>query len=169
MKNCAITLYFFVVLLLQACGQTVDKGINLPVKDLISAELVVSGLQNPWGMDFLPDGAILVTEKGGELFICKNGNKQIITGIPEVKVLGQGGLMDVELHPKFTENNFIYLSYASPEGEGRGANTAIMRAKLEGNRLTNQKVLYKAEPNTGRGQHLEGDSFLIMKDTFIFL
>lgn len=155
-KFCAISLYFFVVLHFVACGQSVDKSINLPVKELVSAELVISGLQIPWGMDFLPNGAILVTEKGGELFICKDGNKKAVTGLPEVKVLGQGGLMDVELHPKFTENNFIYLSYASAEGEGRGANTAIMRAKLQGNRLTNQKVVYKAEPNTGRGQHFGG-------------
>lgn len=153
MKNCGITLYFFVVLLLQACGQTVDKSIKTPVNDLFSAELVVSGLQNPWGLDFLPDGSILVTEKAGKLFLCKDGNKKDITGLPEIKVQGQGGLMDVELHPNFTQNKFIYLSYASPEGEGRGANTAIMRAKLEGTNLTNQRVLYKASPNTGRGQH----------------
>ncbi|NKI32796.1 PQQ-dependent sugar dehydrogenase [Croceivirga thetidis] len=153
MKNCAITLYFFVVLLLQACAQTVDKSIKTPVKDLFSAELVVSGLQNPWGMDFLPDGSILVTEKAGELFLYKDGSKKNIAGLPEIKVQGQGGLMDVEVHPNFAQNKFIYISYASSEGEGRGANTAIMRAKLQGNKLTNQKVLYKASPNTGRGQH----------------
>lgn len=153
MKNCAITLYFFVVLLLQACAQTVDKGINSPVNDLFSAELVVSGLQNPWGMDFLPNGSILVTEKAGDLFLFKDGSKKNVTGLPKIKVQGQGGLMDVELHPNFSKNQFIYLSYASAEGEGSGANTAIMRAKLNGTELTDKKVLYKAGPNTGRGQH----------------
>lgn len=153
MKNCSICLYFFVVLLTQACAQSVDKGVKIPVKDLISAEKVISRLQNPWGLDFLPDGSILVTEKAGKLIHFKNGKKTEVSGLPEIKALGQGGLMDVTLHPNFSNNKYIYLSYASPEGEGKGANTAIMRAKLQGNQLVNKKVIYKAAPNSGKAHH----------------
>ena len=153
MKNHLIYCYFFVVLLTQACAQTTDKEVKTPEKPLVSAELVVPNVQNPWGMDFLPDGSILLTNKKGELIHFRDGNKVNISGLPEIKVQGQGGLMDVELHPNFSDNNWIYLSYASPEGEGRGANTAIMRAKLNGNQLTEKKVLYKGVPNTTRGQH----------------
>lgn len=167
MKNCAIYLYFFVVLLSTACGQTVDKTIKSPVKPLVSEELVVSGLQNPWGFDFLPDNSILVTEKAGKLFHFKNGKKTEINGLPEVKVQGQGGLLDVTIHPKFSQNNFIYLSFASPEGDGRGANTAIVRATLEGNSLKNVKVLYKASPNTGKGQHF-GSRIIFDKEGYLY-
>src|SRR5690606_5952464 len=71
----------------------------------------------------------------------------------KVTVQGQGGLMDIILHPDYEKNGWLYLSYASSEGEGEGANTAIARAKLENNRLTGLQVLYKASPNSTRGQH----------------
>lgn len=153
MKKRVIYPYFFVVLLTQACAQTVDKTIKTPDKALVSAELVVPDLEIPWGFDFLPDGALLITEKSGKLIHFKDGKKKEITGLPEVKVQGQGGLMDVKLHPDFKNNQWIYLSYSSPEGEGRGANTAVMRAKLKGNQLIDQKVLYKASPNSSKPYH----------------
>ncbi len=153
MKNYLIYHCFFVVLLTQACAQSVDNGIKQPLKDLISVDLVVSGVQNPWGLAFLPEGGILVTEKSGKLIHFQDGKRTEVSGLPQIKVQGQGGLMDVVLHPNFSQNNYIYLSYASAEGEGRGANTAIMRAKLVENSLVAQKVLYKASPNTGKPYH----------------
>lgn len=153
MKNCIIHLYFFVVLLAQGCAQNVDQTIKTPIKEQITAELVVPELEIPWGFDFLPDGSILLTEKSGKLIHYTNGKKITINGLPEIKVLGQGGLMDVKLHPNYAENQWVYLTYASPEGEGRGVNTAVMRAKLEGNQLTDQKVLYKASPNSSKPYH----------------
>jgi len=153
MKNCTIYLYFFVVLLSQACAQTVDKTVKTPSKALVSAELVVADLQIPWGFDFLPNGALLITEKSGELLHFKDGKKTTLTGLPKIKEVGQGGLMDIEVHPNFEENNWIYISYSSAEGEGKGANTAIMRARLNGNQLSDQKVLYKASPNSSKPFH----------------
>lgn len=153
MKKRVIYPYFFVVLLTQACGQAVDNTINTPAEDVISAELVVPQLKIPWGFDFLPDGSILVTEKSGELIHFENGKKTEIQGVPEVKVLGQGGLMDIELHPNFNDNQWVYLTYASAEGEGRGANTALVRAKLNGYQLIDHKVLYKASPNSSKPYH----------------
>ena len=116
-------------------------------------EIVVPGLQIAWGMAFLPDGSMLITEKSGELIHFKNGKKQQVSGAPTVYNRGQGGFLDVRLDPEYETNGWIYFTYASPEGEGEGGNTAIMRAKLENNSLTNKKVLYKASPNTTKGQH----------------
>ncbi|WP_445956474.1 PQQ-dependent sugar dehydrogenase [Yeosuana sp.] len=118
-----------------------------------TSEVVIPGLNIPWGMAFLPDGSMLVTEKTGEFYHVINGEKHVIEGMPEIYVRGQGGLMDVKLHPKYEENGWIYLTYASPLGEGDGGNTAIMRAKLNGNTLIEKKVLYKASPNSTKGQH----------------
>jgi glucose/arabinose dehydrogenase len=118
-----------------------------------SHEIIVAGLDIPWGFTFLPDNSMLITEKQGELIHFKNNTKTLVQGLPEIKVLGQGGLMDIELHPNYETNGWMYISYASAEGEGNGANTAIMRCKLENNTLVDKKVLYKASPNSKRGQH----------------
>lgn len=116
-------------------------------------EVIVPELNIPWGFTFLPDNSILITEKEGELIHFKNGKKTTISGLPEVTVRGQGGLMDIELHPNFAENNLIYFTYASSEGTGIGANTTLMSAELKGDTLINKKGLYKAEPNSRKGQH----------------
>ncbi|MEM9076930.1 MAG: PQQ-dependent sugar dehydrogenase [Bacteroidota bacterium] len=153
MKKSALVPYFFVVLLTSSCAQKTDKTVNLPEKNLVSIESVVDGIQNPWGMAFLPDGGLLITEKGGKLYLYKSGELQEIRNLPEIYVRGQGGLMDIELHPNFRENNWVYFSYASNKGGGSGGNTAIMRAKLKGDELTEKQLLYKGEPNTTKGQH----------------
>ncbi|MEM0933327.1 MAG: PQQ-dependent sugar dehydrogenase [Bacteroidota bacterium] len=153
MKKSALIPYFFVVMLSVSCAQSIDKRINLPEKDLFTLEPVVEKIQNPWGMAFLPDGGILVTEKSGKLLLFQAGKTTEIQNLPEIYVKGQGGLMDVELHPNYKENGWIYLSFASEKGEGTGGNTAIMRAKLNGNRLVNNQLLYKGTPNTTKGQH----------------
>ncbi len=126
-----------------------------PDRQLVRVEPVVSGLVNPWGMVFLPSGEILVTEKSGSIRIIRNGMllEQTIEGVPDVFVHGQGGLLDILLHPQFAENKLLYLSYSSSSGSGAGGNTAVLRAKLSNMRLTEKKVLYKAEPNTMAGQH----------------
>lgn len=119
----------------------------------ISYEIIVSDLVIPWGFVFLPDTSILITEKEGELIHFKNGEKIIVAGMPKVTLRGQGGLLDIALHPNFKENNLVYFTYASSEGEGTGANTTLMRAIFKNNKLTHQEVLYKAEPNSRKGQH----------------
>ncbi len=121
-----------------------------------STQTVVEGIRVPWGMVWLPNGDMLVTERGGTLYRVTNGKPQAISGGPKVHTNGQGGLLDIELHPNYSENGWIYISYSDPTGEGRGSNTAIMRAKLEGQNLVEQELLYKATPNTGRGQHYGG-------------
>jgi glucose/arabinose dehydrogenase len=137
---------------LWACGQPVDRNVVTPRQVDYTYETVVPDLASPWGMVFLPDGSMLISERSGDLLHFKNGKKTRIENPPEVWARGQGGLLDLELHPDYARNGWLYISYSSPEG-GSGGNTAIMRAKLSDNRLTDQQVLYKATPNSSRGQH----------------
>ena len=154
MKQLFFSLFLATIIL--ACKEdSKDKSISLKVDSntSYSHEIIVGDLDIPWGFTFLPDGSILINEKQGELIRFKEGRKTIINGLPDIKVQGQGGLMDIELHPNYSENGWIYISYATEEGEGNGANTALMRFQLEGNNIVNKKVLYKANPNSKRGQH----------------
>ncbi len=132
-----------------------------------TTELVVDGIDIPWGIDFLPDESMLVTEKSGTLYHIVNGKKTAIKNVPAVYNRGQGGLLDIKVHPDFKNNNFIFITYASEEGEGKGGNTALIRAELKNNALENIKTLYKATPNTTRGQHF-GSRIVIDDQGFIF-
>ncbi|TJY36249.1 PQQ-dependent sugar dehydrogenase [Pontimicrobium aquaticum] len=139
-----------------SCKETkTNESITLNTSTVFeySHEVIVPNLSIPWGFTFLPDGSMLITEKSGELIHFKNGKIFKINDLPEIKVQGQGGLMDIELHPEYKSNGWIYISYASAEGEGNGANTAIMRFKIENNTAVEKKLMYKASPNSSRGQH----------------
>lgn len=138
-----------------ACAQQTASEVTAETpSDLkYTTEVVVPDLNIPWGMTFLPDNSILITEKSGELIHFKDGNKIIIEGVPAVYTRGQGGLLDIETHPNYKDNGWIYLSYSSKEGDGDGGNTAITRAKLVENKLVEKQLIYKAGPNTKKGQH----------------
>lgn len=131
-------------------------------------ETVVEGIAVPWGMAWLPDGDMLVTNRDGQLYRVRNGQlSQPIGGLPEIHVNGQGGLLDIVLHPDYANNGWIYISFSSPEGAGAGSHTAIMRAKLEGASLVQQQVLYKGEGNTRRGQHY-GSRIAFDREGYLF-
>lgn len=124
-------------------------------------DTIVTGLKVPWGMAFLPNGDILVTERQGRLRLVQNGrlHPEPIKGVPEVWANGQGGLLDLELHPQYETNGWIYLSYSGPaqKGEkGSGANTTFIRARLQNHQLVDQEVLLRAQPNYNRGVHFGG-------------
>jgi glucose/arabinose dehydrogenase len=114
---------------------------------------VVEDLSNPWGMTWLPDRSMLITEKSGNLIHFQSGKKSWVENVPEVYDRGQGGLLDIALHPNYNSNGWIYFTYASSDGDDNGGNTKLSRAKLNEGRLTNIEHLYKATPNTARGQH----------------
>lgn len=135
--------------------------------DAYTSELVVDGLDIPWGMDFLPDGSMIITEKNGDIIHFKGGKKTKISGGPEVYDRGQGGLLDVQLHPNYESNGWIYFTYSSKEGDGEGGNTALMRAKLQNDKLVNSEVLYKASPNTTKGQHF-GSRIAFDKNGYLY-
>ncbi len=135
-----------------SCAQD-DKTIKTPEEIIYDVETVVDGISIPWGIAFLPNGDLLVTQKSGKLYLVHSGEKTEISHDLQVYNRGQGGLMDVRLHPNYQDNGWIYFSYASDEGEEDGGHTAIARAKLSGNSLTDVQQLYKASPNTTKGQH----------------
>jgi glucose/arabinose dehydrogenase len=116
---------------------------------------LVQGLEHPWSLAFLPDGRMLVTERPGRLnLFSPRLERTRVEGVPAVFASGQGGLLDVALHPRFAENGIVYLSFAEP-GAG-GAGTALARARLAGNRLEDLKVIFRQEPKTGGGLHFGG-------------
>ena len=112
---------------------------------------VVTGLANPWSLAFLPDGALLVTERPGRLRIVRNGtlDPQPVAGTPAVWATGQGGLLEVLPHPNFAENRWLYLTYSKPCDQG-GATTALLRGRFDGKTLAEAKDLFVADNcNTG--------------------
>jgi len=135
----------------------------------VTYELVTGDIQNPWGMAFLPNGDILVTEKKGEIRVIRDGAllDQKIEAVPKVHVNGQGGLMDIALHPDYGSNGWIYITYSSKEGGGSGSNTALMRAKLIGMTLVDQEILYKGSPNTSSGNHY-GSRIAFDQEGFVY-
>ena len=104
-------------------------------------------------MDFINSKELLVTEKSGVLYRVINGKKIVISGIPQAYLRGQGGLMDVALHPDFKKNDLIYFTISSQEGDGPGGNTALYIAKLLDTEIVDLRLIYKATPNTKKGQH----------------
>lgn len=119
-------------------------------------ELIFEDENIIWSIEFFEDNSILAAVKSGSLFHYINGEKIEIGGLPEIYLRGQGGLMDIVLHPDFKENNWLYFSYASEDTGEKGGNTTISRAKLINNNLVDLEVLYKASPNTRKGQHFGG-------------
>lgn len=116
---------------------------------------VVDGLQDPWSIAFLPGGEMLVTEKPGRLRIVRNGvlQPEPIAGTPEVRYLGQGGLLDVVLHPDYESNRLIYLSFSKPNEDGSQGTTAVVRGRFEGNRLKDVEEIFEAKAWSVTGGH----------------
>ena len=138
-----------------SCNSQVKPN-DVPLQDEVknyTFETVTSGIAIPWGMAWLPDGSMLITEKSGILYHLKNGQKTKIKNVPAVYDHGQGGLLDIVLHPNYNKSGWIYITYASTEGEGKGGNTKLIRAKLKNESLIQIESLYKCSPNTTAGQH----------------
>jgi aldose sugar dehydrogenase len=129
----------------------------------ISVATVAEGLEHPWGLAFLPDGRMLVTERPGRLRVVGTDGalSAPIAGVPEVYASGQGGLLDVALDPAFAENQLVYLSYSEPGGPGAG--TAVARAKLAGDKLEQLQVIFRQVPKLDSGQHF-GSRLVFLPD-----
>ncbi|TCP06699.1 PQQ-dependent sugar dehydrogenase [Caldimonas thermodepolymerans] len=114
---------------------------------------VAKGLQHPWGLAFLPDGRMLVTERPGRLrIVTPQGTVgPAVQGVPAVDARGQGGLLDVALDPQFADNGWVYLSYAEAGDGGNG--TAVARGRLQGHRLTDVAVIFRQQPKHGSSAH----------------
>lgn len=147
---------FLVFLLFISNSKAQVKQNDIPIADEAvnyTFEQVATGITIPWGMVMLPDGTLLVTEKSGKLFHIKNGVNTEVSGVPKVYTRGQGGLLDIALHPNYKSNPWIYITFSSEGAEGEGGNTKLIRAKLVNNSLTQIEDLYRATPNTTGPNH----------------
>lgn len=169
-KSLFYTLSFLITVFTAFSCQAADKN-DQAAKDSAGAGFTVEKLyedfKNPWGMVWLPDGRMLVTERAGEILVFKDdkftGEK--LTGVPDVFNKGQGGLLDIKLHPDYKKNQWIYIAYSKPV-EG-GATTAIARFKLKGNQVTELKDIFMAKPFIKADFHF-GSRIIFDKDNFLF-
>ena len=132
------------------------------------AEVVVGGLDHPWSIDWLPDGSALVTERAGRLRLIRDGklDPEPIAGLPPVLAFGQGGLLDVALHPDFADNHLVYLSFAT--GTLEANRTALARGRFDGHALRDTEVIFRnADPKSG-GQHF-GSRIVWLPDKTLLL
>lgn len=130
--------------------------------------VVAKGLAHPWGLAFLPDGRMLVTERPGRLRIVSAKGKVSppLRGLPKIAAVGQGGLLDVALHPKFSANRLVYISFAEP-GDG-GLGTTVARGRLAGDRLENVEVIFRQKPKLRGGFHF-GSRLVFARDGTLFV
>lgn len=151
---------------INAAGKAVpssNKGDNYQL------ELVTKDISIPWGMIWLSDNELLVTDRAGEMRLIKDGKllEKAIGGVPKVHARSQGGLLDVEIDPNYSENGWIYFSYSGYEGEGGGTNTSIMRARLKDMQLVDNQLLFHGYPNTKKSHHY-GSRIEFDKDGYLF-
>ncbi len=138
-------------------------------KHQIKAEIIAENLEHPWGLVFLPNKDILVTERTGTLRkITKTGflDPKPIMGLPKIEQNGQGGLLDIILHPNFQQNNLIYFSFSEKTKDGLG--TAVAYGKLEKNNLKDVKVIFRLLPKTDTAFHF-GSRLLFDQNNFLFI
>jgi glucose/arabinose dehydrogenase len=147
-----------------ACGQMSLSTQQGPVRVVT----VARDLSHPWGLAFLPDGRMLVTERDGRLrLVARDGRLSApLDGVPEVAARGQGGLLDVALAPDFAQSRMIYLTYSEP-GDG-GAGTALARTRLGDHGLEEVRVIFRQEPKVGGGGHF-GSRVVFTPDGHLFL
>jgi len=125
-----------------------DDSIEKTEKEVFKVETFADGFDIPWGMAFLPNKDLIVSDRNGSLWLVdyKSKTRTQIIGVPKVRYKGQGGLLDVQVHPDFISNNFIYIGFTSYlKREKNKTFTSIVRARLENNSLTDQKIIYKAD------------------------
>ncbi|RZL14545.1 MAG: PQQ-dependent sugar dehydrogenase [Pedobacter sp.] len=134
----------------------------------ITPEVLYDGLNNPWGMVWLSDGRMLIKERSGEILVFKNDKftGQKLSGVPAVFAKGQGGLMDIKLHPDYKTNGWIYITFSKPVGDL--ATTAVVRFKLKGNDIVEKEDIFEAKPALNADFHF-GSRIVFDKDKYMFI
>jgi glucose/arabinose dehydrogenase len=154
----------FVLVVASVVGDARQAAVGMPVPPLgagpfvfdtaevpkIRVTVVARGLSHPWSLAFLPDGGLLITERPGRIRVLRHGalDPTPIAGVPPVRTDGNGGLMDIALHPRFSENRLVYFTYTKPVEKGRGAPT-LARGRLEGGSLAEVRDLLVPEAYDG--------------------
>jgi glucose/arabinose dehydrogenase len=119
----------------------------------LTPEVLISGLEHPWSMAWLPDGSMLITERAGRLRLVRNGqlDPQPIAGLPVIFARGQGGLLDIALHPNFSQNRLIYFSYS--QGDISANRTVVARAVFDGKKLSQVQEIMAVDQLKPDAQH----------------
>jgi glucose/arabinose dehydrogenase len=138
-----------------AIGQPPQAAVITSEQHAFTVETVADGLRNPWSLAWLPDGRMLVTEKAGALRVVENGAllKEPIKGTPEVHSGGQGGMLEVALHPDYAKNGWIYLAFSHPTKNARGENvsmTKLVRGKIREGAWVDEEAIWTAPLETYR-------------------
>jgi glucose/arabinose dehydrogenase len=147
----AVTL---VALVCAAVGaRAADDAVFESERERFRVVTLVRGLDHPWGLAFLPGGDMLVSERPGRLLRVDGTTlrPRAVKGLPRVAAVGQGGLLDVAVHPQFASNRLIYLSFAAADDDGVG--TEVARGRLDGDVLGDVQIVFRALPKSGGGRH----------------
>ncbi len=129
-----------------------SAAIDLAANPTVIQTVLMDGLEHPWGLAWLPDGTLIITERPGRVRLIRDGQlSEPLAGVPAVFATGQGGLLDVSVHPDFETNQWVYFTYASGD---RGANqTRVARARLQSDTLTNWEIIFEVNRAKEGGQH----------------
>lgn len=172
MKSATITSLLGLTLFLGSCQGSSNKNPELPLSGdpTLKTTVIVNNREIIWGMDFLPNGDLLFTEKKGTIArYTSNGNIQEISGVPAgIFSNGQGGLLDIKVHPNYANNGWIYISYAASENGLNGALLKLTRFKLNGNQIINAETIFQTKTvNTWYGHY--GSRIVFDKAGFLYL
>jgi glucose/arabinose dehydrogenase len=154
-----------------ACSvQPLSASSTLETEELtIGYKVITQELSHPWSLAFLPDGSMLVTEKAGRLrYLDAAGNldPKPIDGLPVIRPHGQGGLLDVAIHPQFDTNRYLYISYTEKSDEGYG--TTVARGKLNNHRLENREVIFRLSQKSNSRHHF-GSRLLFDNQGYLYI
>lgn len=142
---------------------------TVPTQEVsVDVEVLATGLDHPWGVEVLPDGALIVTERSGTLRLLRDGSlSRPISGLPQIAARGQGGLLDVALANDFADSRTLFLSYSTRSPDGLG--TAIARARLspDGAALTDVEEIFRMNRFSGVGRHF-GSRIAVASDGTLF-
>ncbi|MEM7438545.1 MAG: PQQ-dependent sugar dehydrogenase [Pseudomonadota bacterium] len=159
-----------ITLTLTICLAAVAASADLKTSlGTLKTDLVARGLDQPWGMTFLPGGAFLVTERDGRIwYFDGRGGKSRVSGVPKVAARGQGGLLDIAAARNFASSREVFITYSKPQRGGAG--TALARAKLsaDNKRLTNLRVIFEMTPGSSGGRHF-GSRVVETRDGSLFI
>jgi len=171
MQRAALVQAFTATLTLGLAQSAMARGeaVTVPTEHgKVRLVTVAEGLERPWGMAFLPDGRVLVTERPGRLRIVGMDGRVggALAGLPAVDAVNQGGLLDVALDPEFATSRLVYVSYAEPRAGGNG--TAVARGRLTDRGLEDVQVIFRQQPTVKGGHHF-GSRLVFARDGRLFI
>ncbi len=166
--NLTICLSFLAVLAVLSQASAENSDTFKSEKEAFELKLLADGLEHPWGMVFLPDGSLLITEREKGLKLYKNNNLHNISldSFPEVRTRGQGGLLDITIHPAFEQNQLVYFTYSHPLK--KGSTTALAQARFAGQELLDPQTIFIAETGSTTSKHY-GSRIRFDNDGLLFM